>query len=643
MCGICGIALKEGSITPGILDTMTDIMRHRGPDDRGIMVRGRIGLGHRRLSIIDLASGHQPMSNEDGSVSVAYNGEIYNYREIRAALQRSGHVFRTASDTESLIHLYEEKALSGIADLRGMFAYALWDSSDSRLYLVRDRLGVKPLYYACCRGNLVWASEIKAILASGMIEPKVRMESLPEYLANRYVSGEFTLFEDIRRVPPGCYLTWKDGKTRLTRYWDVPEEECDTGLSGKEMVAEFSRLFEESVRLRLVSDVPLGLFLSGGIDSSAIAAVMSRLTAEPVKTFSVAFEDRAANELAYARAVAEKFRTDHREVTVSPRAFFEKLPRLIWHEDEPIAFPSSVPLYFVSELAARDVKVVLTGEGSDELMAGYARYLKTLWNLRLGKTYCAALPQGLRSEIARGLRAAPLPPRAIRKLERTFLMLRPDLESLYHENFSAFNRHRIAELLQARWRGLTGTGDPYRIQLELCEGRKGALLNRLLYADIKTYLQELLMKQDQMSMAASIESRVPFLDHKLVEFVAALPPRMKIRLGSTKYLLRKAMKGILPDSIITRGKMGFPVPIARWFRDGTCRDLQGFLLGDRARDRNYFSSSCIERLLNEHRSGLYDHSERIWSLLNFEWWNRIFIDQEKVSADEEKIAQNLMA
>ncbi|HEV7682861.1 MAG TPA: asparagine synthase (glutamine-hydrolyzing), partial [Pyrinomonadaceae bacterium] len=379
MCGINGIALSSNSrrsIDVTELERMGDVLMHRGPDDAGIFVDargGRIGLGHRRLSIVDVASGQQPMTNEDGTLHIIYNGEIYNHADFRASLEQRGHVYNTHCDTETILHLYEEHGPRCVEQLRGMFAFAIWDQKQRQLFIARDRLGVKPLYYAQSNdGSLYFGSEIKALLATGAIRAEMNYDALPDYLANHAPSGEQTLFSGIKRLLPGHTLLWADGKVHVERYWDLSfQRDENSKRSDADYIAEWSGLFRESVRLRLMADVPLGMFLSGGIDSSAIAAVMSGMVADPIKTFSVAFAEREANELEYARLVAKTFKTNHHEVIVSPEEFFAALPKLVWHEDEPIAHPSSVALYFVSQLAAQHVKVVLTGEGSDELLAGY--------------------------------------------------------------------------------------------------------------------------------------------------------------------------------------------------------------------------------------------------------------------------------
>jgi len=609
---------------------MRDVLRHRGPDDAGIFIEGPIGLAHRRLSIVDLATGHQPMSNEDGSVHIVFNGEIYNHAEHRPGLQARGYGFATRSDTEVIVHLYEEYGDRCVDYLRGMFAFAIWNQRTRELFIARDRLGVKPLYYVHADdGSLFFASEIKALLVANAIRPALNVAALPEYLANRATGGDTTLFSGVRRLPAGHTLRWKDGKVAIACYWDArPDDREDGSRSVAEHIDEWRELFRTSVRLRLMSDVPLGLFLSGGIDSSAIAGVMSQMVAEPIKTFSVAFNYPEASELEYARLAAQAFRTDHHEVLVEPSDFAAALPHLIWHEDEPLGHPASVPLYFVSQLAQRHVKVVLTGEGSDELLAGYYRYRTTLLNLSAGRLYHRFSTDGIR-RLVRGVAAGLAPDLLARKLPRTFLWRSPDIEALYFDNFAVFTRDMQRNLFSKDLQGQLEQVNPYAGMRRYFEAPSSAsLLQRLLYADLKTYLHELLMKQDQMSMAASIESRVPFLDHKLVEYSTALPDRLKLRGWTTKYVLREAMKGLLPESILRRGKMGFPVPLGRWFRGEFRPLLDEFVVGERTVARGLFQYDFLRRLVQEHAAGTADHTERLWTLVNFEMWQRHFLDGE---------------
>ena len=609
---------------------MRDVITHRGPDDVGIFVDGSVGLGHRRLSIVDVASGHQPMTNEDNSLQITYNGEIYNHADYRDELESRGHVYRTHCDTETILHLYEDYGDSCVDYLRGMFAFAIWDAKKRELFIARDRLGVKPLYYVHTDdGSLYFGSEIKTLFEAGAIKPEINFPALPDYLANHATSGEETLYRGVKRLLPGHTLLWRDGKLEIKKYWDVSFSKTeDNGRSDKDYIAEWYELFRTSVRLRLMADVPLGMFLSGGIDSSAIAAVMSGMVDEPIKTFSVAFAEREANELAYARIVAEAYKTNHHEVVVSPEEFFNALPRLVWHEDEPLAHPSSVALYFVSLLASQHVKVVLTGEGSDELLAGYGRYRKTILNLSLGKFYHSVTPSILRDALHGGVKGLPTS-NVRQKLLRSFLSVTPEIESIYFDNFAVFPLAMQSDLLTPEVRAQIGPLDPYAgVREVLSRTDAKSLLDRLLYADIKTYLHELLMKQDQMSMATSVESRVPFLDHKLVEFTCSLPERLKLRGGTTKYILREAMKNVLPEAILSRSKMGFPVPIGAWFRGAYRSVIDEFVLSERAMSRGLFNADFVQDLVQRHQSGAENHDERLWALVNFEIWQRQFFDGE---------------
>jgi asparagine synthase (glutamine-hydrolysing) len=644
MCGINGIALSSSSrrtIGDGVVERMRDVLTHRGPDAAGIFVdarNARVALGHRRLSIVDVAAGQQPMTNEDGSLHITYNGEIYNHAGFRDSLEARGHVYQTHCDTETILHLYEEHGVDCVEHLRGMFAFAIWDQRKRELFIARDRLGVKPLYYVHTGdGSLYFASEIKALLEAEAVRPELNYGALPDYLANHAPSGADTLFRGVKRLLPGHTLLWRDGKLDLKKYWDISfAKHDDQERSDADYIAEWKDLFTESVRLRLMADVPLGMFLSGGIDSSAIAAAMSGMVSDPIKTFSVAFAEREANELSYARTVAQAFKTDHREVVVSPQEFFSALPNLVWHEDEPLAHPSSVALYFVSQLAARHVKVVLTGEGSDELLAGYGRYRKTIVNRKLAQQYEQFAPDAVRNTVRQQIDKLPAS-RLKQKLSRTFLTQPADLESIYFDNFAVFPRSMQRQLLTPEAREQLVSPDPYAVMSGLfAQSDASSLLDQILYADTKTYLHELLMKQDQMSMAASIESRVPFLDHKLVEFSAALPERMKLRGGTTKYILRESMKGILPPEILSRPKMGFPVPIGSWFRGAFRSVVDEYVLGERAISRAIFDQAFVRSLVERHQRG-EDHAERLWALVNFEIWQRRFFDAETAAPAEPEL------
>jgi asparagine synthase (glutamine-hydrolysing) len=625
MCGIAGIVNfnPRDTVDETVLKRMRDVIRHRGPDGEGLWIDGPVGLGHRRLSIVDVATGQQPMANEDGSCWITYNGEIYNHASLRPGLVARGHQYRTQSDTETILHLYEEEGERCVERLQGMFAFALWDRGRNRLLLARDRLGIKPLYFALTDRQLLFASEIKAILAVGRLRPEFNEDVLPEFLASRFVSGPETFFRGVRKLEPGRTLTWSPGVgLEERRYWQLPLEPDGRAAGLAERAREVGAHLGSAVRSHLMSDVPLGLFLSGGIDSSALAALMAPMAREPIRTFSVGFSEADANELEYARLVANAVGAHHRDVIVSPKEFFEALPRLVWHEDEPIAFPSSVPLYFVSRLAQQHVKVVLTGEGADELFLGYNRYRVTAWNQRLGRVYNALTPAPARRLAAEMVRGLPKPLR--RYAERSFLALPPGPRGLFFENFAVFPTWMQRDLWAdgARFAGT----DPYAEGLRFYGEGPGGTLDRMGRADMQTYLVELLMKQDQMSMAASVESRVPFLDHEFVEHVSAMPSRFKVRGWRTKAALREAVRDLVPRAVLTRPKMGFPVPVGRWLRGRFWPLVEEFVLGARALERGFFNPIALERLAMEHREGLRDHGDRLWLLLNLELWQRVFLD-----------------
>jgi asparagine synthase (glutamine-hydrolysing) len=635
MCGICGLVVPGSSsraVREADLVAMRDVLHHRGPDGAGLHLEAKVGLGHRRLSIVDVAAGAQPMHSADGRLHIVYNGEIYNHPELKQELEASGVQYRTRCDTETVLHLYERHGPEALQRLRGMFAIAIWDSARQELFLARDRFGVKPVYYAELHdGSLAFASEIKALLQNGLVRPAMAREVLPDMLANYAPSDDQTLFEGVRRLPAGHWLRWRNGETVIGQYWDLEQPLPGSTHRGSQadLVREYRERLREAVRLRLMSDVPLGVFLSGGIDSAAITALMSGLIDEPVQSFSVAFAEREANELSYARMVATHCRTDHHEVVVSPADFFAALPRLMWHEDEPIAHPSSIALNFVSQLAATRAKVVLTGEGSDETLAGYNRYRVTLLNLALGRRYEQAVPAPMRRAVRSALEALPATWRTRRRLLRTSLGLPAQFEALYLDNFAVFSRAAQADLLQPDLAAALGHADPYAaMRAPFDRWSHATLLDRLLYADMKTYLQELLMKQDQMSMAASIESRVPFLDHPLVEWAMHLPAQMKLRGLTTKAVLRDAMRDLLPAPILARKKMGFPVPVGRWLRGEYRYLLDDTILHERAVERGLFRPDAVRQLVARHDAGEFGLEQRLWMLLNIELWHRVFIDGE---------------
>ncbi|HEV2417687.1 MAG TPA: asparagine synthase (glutamine-hydrolyzing), partial [Terriglobia bacterium] len=517
MCGICGIFDfdRNDPVSADTLGAMNSRIIHRGPDDEGFYVAGNIGLAMRRLSIIDLSAGHQPMSNEDGTLWIVFNGEIYNHQELRPDLEARGHRYQTHSDTETILHLYEEYGKDCLDRLRGMFAFAIWDTRSRRLFCARDRLGIKPFYYRGDPSRFLFGSEIKTILAHPAVKAEFNRAVLPEYLAFGYLSGEETFFRGVRKLMPGHWLELDEsGNAKIERYWDLAVPEAAEVRPRSYYVKTYGEMLEQAVSSHLMSDVPLGVFLSGGLDSSVVAALTTKLRRSPIETFAVGYAESAYSELPYAQEVARHIGSIHHEVRVSWNDFMESLPKLIWHEDEPVVWPSSVPLYFVAKLARERVKVVLTGEGSDETLAGYTRYAWTLWNARFDRIYRGMVPGALRRFMRNRVDEPKGLPLALqRRLRHTFLARDgASWPSFYFDNFySVFTADAQRELLSESSNAAPDTA--YRDVLAIWENSPGDLLHRLLYTDIKTYLVELLMKQDNMSMAASIESRVPFLDH----------------------------------------------------------------------------------------------------------------------------------
>jgi asparagine synthase (glutamine-hydrolysing) len=636
MCGICGILHldRRERVDRGVLAAMNQQIVHRGPDDDGFFVEENVGLAMRRLSIIDIRTGHQPITNEDENLWIVYNGEIYNHQQLRADLEARGHRYRTRSDTETIVHLYEEYGPDCVKHLRGMFAFAIWDRCTRRLFIARDRLGIKPLYYRHNGKTFLFGSEIKTILAYPGVKAEFNQGTLAEYLAFGYIAGPETMFAGIYKLLPGHTLQLNESdELKIGPYWDLSVR-ADTDPRPRSFyVKTYRELLEECVASHLMSDVPLGMFLSGGLDSSAVAALATKIRREPIETFSVGYGEEAYSELPYARQVAEHLGSKHYEVRLSREGFFETLPKLIWHEDEPIVWPSSVSLYYVARLARRRVTVVLTGEGSDETLAGYTRYAWTLKNARLDGIYRALTPASLRRLVRNGITNSPLPAAWYRTLEHTFLVRDgASWASFYFDNFySAFSAAEQDGLLSDRTK--EPSGDAYAGSTQYWEKSSGDLLHRLLYTDIKTYLVELLMKQDQMSMAASVESRVPFLDHVLVEFTARISAEYSIKGLAGKSILKSAIEDLLPPSIVYRKKMGFPTPWACWLAGPQLDDLERGLLEPRALERGLFKGDAIRHLFADHRAGRCDNGNRIWRLLNLEIWQRIFVDGETPARD----------
>jgi asparagine synthase (glutamine-hydrolysing) len=633
MCGICGIFYpdRQQRVDHGLLSAMNRQIAHRGPDDDGFYLRENIGLAMRRLSIIDVQTGHQPISNEDESLWIVFNGEIYNHRELRQNLESQGHRYRTRSDTETIVHLYEQYGNDCVKHLRGMFAFAIWDQPRRRLFLARDRLGIKPLYYSYDGSSLLFGSEIKALLAHPRLRAEFNRKTLGEYLAFGYIAGEETMYEGVHKLMPGQTLMLDEsGEIEISSYWDLKVNCSESGRTRESYVREYRERLEESVQSHLMSDVPLGVFLSGGLDSSAVAALMAKIRNDQIETFAVGYGEEAFSELPFARAVAKHIKSKHHEVRITRDDFFQTLPQCIWHEDEPLAWPSSVPLYFVARLARERVKVVLTGEGSDETLAGYTRYAWTLLNARMDHVYRSLTPSGLRGALRNGILASPLSASLRRKLEHTFLLRDgSSWPAFYFDNFySAFSAAEQNDLLTGDAKLVTDGA--YAGSMHFWDHSQGELLHRLLYTDIKTYLVELLMKQDQMSMAASIESRVPFLDHSLVEFTASIPAKYATKGMAGKFILKSAVEDLLPKSIVYRQKMGFPTPWAYWLAGPQLQNLENLLLEPRTLDRGCFRAGAIRSLFSEHRAGRRDHGNQIWRLLNLELWMRVCLDRDPV-------------
>jgi asparagine synthase (glutamine-hydrolysing) len=631
MCGICGIfhfGTDRRANETALLEMNQQIV-HRGPDDAGTMISDGAGLAMRRLSIIDIKSGHQPLSNEDGSIWIVYNGEIYNHAELRQKMMARGHVYRTHSDTESIVHLYEEYGQDCVQHLRGMFAFAIWDKGRNALFGARDRLGIKPFYYRLQDGTFIFGSEIKALLAYPGVVAEFNPAVLPEYLAFGYVAGEETLFSGIRKLPAGHTLELSEnGGLSIRRYWDLSVGEAPQPRERSYYVRQYRELLEDAVSSHLMSDVPLGVFLSGGLDSSAVAALTAKSRREPIQTFAVGYAEQAYSELPYAKIVADHIGSQHHEVQVTRRQFFDTLPDVIWHEDEPVCWTSSVALYHLAKFTREHVTVVLTGEGSDETLAGYTRYAWTVWNSRVDSVYRRVTPSAVRAFVREQIQSAKLGASVRRKLEHTCLGRDgASWPSFYFDNFySAFSAAEQRQLLSPEFQACADSA--YDNSMAFWESSAGTILKRLLYTDINTYLVELLMKQDQMSMAASIESRVPFLDHPLVEFAASIPSSYAVKGLEGKSILKSAVEDLLPHSIIYRRKMGFPTPWSQWLAGDQLGELESLLLEPRSTRRNIFRPDAIRRIFAEHRGRSRDNSNRIWRLLNLELWFRVFVDRD---------------
>ncbi|RJQ23913.1 asparagine synthase (glutamine-hydrolyzing) [Candidatus Parcubacteria bacterium] len=619
MCGICGILFFDQNrcVDPHELLKMTEIMRHRGPDGHGIYINNPCGLGHRRLSIIDIASGQQPMSNAVGNCkqTVVFNGEIYNYLQVKSELQEHGYSFRTNSDTEVILLAYQEWGTDCVQHLQGMFAFAIWDEINEFLFLARDRIGEKPLYYFQGQNCFIFASEVKSLLASDKVTATIEPAALDSFMTLGYVPGSLTMFKNIFKLLPGHLMVISTKvAAKPQSYWSIDYRQSSR-RTFVDAIDELDHLLKESVKMRLMSEVPLGVFLSGGLDSSAITALMHQLTSRKIKTFSVGYKDAAdASELNYATIVAKKFNTEHHEFILEPDDFFDSIPTLVNYTEEPLVETAAIPLYRLAQEAKNHATVLLSGEGSDELFAGYGLYHKMLniqkWQ-HLGRILKAIPDLQIFTEkyckyfdwILEGI------PVAYRGISCD--LTQRVRKRLFTEDFQKITReHNYTTNTFAHFRNLASDGDS---------------LSQLLAMDLKTWLvDDLLLKADKMTMAASVELRVPFLDHKLVEYVAALPSSFKLQGHEGKYILKKMMERYLPKEIIYRKKMGFAVPTKRWFGADLLQKTRNILLDPSFKGNHYFNTRYIENILISHASGREDHSRRIFSLLVFAQWLNIF-------------------
>lgn len=638
MCGIAGIVRWDGGPPPAeAVRAMCDRLVHRGPDDEGYYVDAAAALGMRRLSIIDLETGHQPVSNEDGTLWVVFNGEIYNFKELRRDLEARGHRFRTTSDTETIVHLYEEHGSAAVTHLRGMFAIALWDARRRELLLARDRIGIKPLYYTVFDGGLAFASELKALLQLPQVRRELNWSALGHLLAFATTPPAESIVSGVHKLEPGCRaLVGANGHVAVDRYWDI-EFVPDTRSSEADLVARLRDLLDESVNLHLRSDVPVGVFLSGGVDSSAVLASMARLSPRPIQSFSIGFRDTDFNELPHARRMAKAFGTDHHDLVLEPQGL-DIIADLAWYLDEPFGDSSAIPTYMVSRLAATHVKVVLSGDGGDEIFGGYDKYVVEQRERRRDR-----VPAPLRQALGAIGRALPEG-----TLGRNFLRhLALEGPRRYVDATTRFGPAERARLLRPEAFARVSATDPADVAVGRLAPRGGGWLTPLQYADLQSYLPlDILVKVDRMTMAHSLEARPALLDHRLVEFAATVPPDLLLRGRTTKYLFKQALRGVLPDNILDRPKQGFAVPLRRWFRGEWGGFLRELLLSERSRQRGIFEPAYVERLLELHEGGR-TLDGWLWVLASFELWCRTFFDasppRRLASADVGPIAEPTLA
>lgn len=624
MCGIAGKIDFDGPVDVRLLERMCRVMEHRGPDSRGIHVDGGVGLGMQRLAIIDVAGGEQPIFNEDRSVAVVMNGEIYNFPELRERLEAAGHRFASQSDTEVLVHLYEEHGTRLVEHLRGMFAFAIWDVRRRRLFLARDRVGKKPLFWTR-RGSQVWfASEVRALLEDPAISREVDHTAISAYLELQYVPHPLSAFRDIRKLPPASTLTITADGTHEEKYWELDYTTKLDAVPQQELEERLREHIWDATRVRLMSEVPLGAFLSGGVDSSAIVAAMAEQMHEPVKTFSIGFREEDFDELRYARMIADRFGTDHHEFVVEPHAL-EIMPRLARHYGEPFADSSAIPSFYLAELTGRHVTVALNGDGGDESFAGYHRYVTDDGVRRL-----AWLPRPLQraASLARHLGEGRNDDSFRSKLNRMGRIFAMAPHERYAMRIGMFDSARQRRLLTPEFRATLGDAAPEAFIYDTWTSSHARnRVDVMLDTDVQTYLPgDLLVKMDIATMAYSVEARSPFLDHHLMEFAASLPPDLKLVGADGKRLLKAALRGIVPDEILDRRKMGFGVPLNHWFRNELRTLPQEVLLDPKAIERGYFQRKELERLISEHQDGRADHASRLWVLLQLEYWHREVVE-----------------
>ncbi len=619
VCGIAGFALSGGlEDSSALLRSMADMIAHRGPDDEGFFEsqtsagQYRIGLAHRRLSIIDLSTGHQPIGNEDGDIQIVFNGEIYNFKALRDELIARGHRFRTNSDTETIVHAYEEYGDRCVEYLRGMFAFAIWDARRDRLFLARDRFGKKPLFLYRVGDTFLFASEIKSILQYPGFNRSVNKPAVWEYLSYRYVPGPHTLFEGVKKLQPGSCVVWEKGELTEWSYYTPPDCSLnEVGIDSKDVVGSFLELLEEAVSIRMVSDVPFGAFLSGGIDSSAIVGLMSQHSERPIKTFSVGFAEGEYSELRYAKTIADQFKTEHHELTVSQNHLMDELPGLVRFRDAPVAEPSDIPIYLLSVEARKTVKMVLTGEGSDEFLGGYPKHVFERY-----VQFYQRVPRVLRRGLFEPL-VNSLPYKFRRAKTAIYNMGLDDWQDRMARWFGALSSAERDVLVAFQ----PDTSDMERNNTP-CRQDNSALRKILCFDQTSWLADNLLERGDRMTMAASLEARMPFMDNELAAFASALPDSMRVRGRTTKWILREAMKRLLPQEILERPKVGFRVPVNEWFQ-GPMKDyLYDHLTGPSSRTCTYYNSSALDKLLSEHISGRQNHEKLLWNLLNLEIWHR---------------------